>query len=109
MTALLLSLAGTAGAVETYSPCAKPSENPAILAVNNSVSLAYLNSNLDYIEPSDSNAFNTGANYDDYEEGSLNGVRASASWMSQTYGNFYLHGEFDWSDGSVNYTGFTQD
>lgn len=83
-------------------------ENSAIMAVNNSVSAAYLNSNLDYVEPSDLDAFNTGTTYLDFEKGSLNGLRLAASWMSPDYRDLYVHGEWDWSEGTTNYTGFTQ-
>ncbi len=102
-----------AAGVETYSPCAKPGENPAIMAVNNSISLAFLNANMDYIEPSDSGALpvtnyspGNGANYLDYEEGSLNGARLSVSWMSPTYADLYVQAQWDGATGQANYTGF---
>lgn len=106
---LLLSLASHAGAVQDYQPgLPEDPENPAIMAVNNSVSLAYLNSNLDYVEPSDEQAFNTGTSYLDYERASLNGLRLAVNWMSPAYSDLYVHADWDWASGRANYTGFDQ-
>lgn len=107
LAALLLLTAASARAVQTLPGCNAPEspENPAILAVNNSVSLAYLNANLDYIEPSDGQ---TPGNYADYEDGSLNGVRLAFSWMNPAYEDLYLHAEWDGATGHTDYVGFTE-
>lgn len=86
-------------------------ENPAILAVNNSVSLAHLLSNLYYIEPSDSNQIapgqpGYGVAYADYEKGNLNGGSLAFSWMSPADRDLYVHAEWNGVSGQTDYTGF---
>lgn len=80
--------------------------NPAILAVNRSLSLSYLQSRLYYVEPSDSLAFITNTNYADYEWGNLNGGRAAFSYMGPW--NSYVHMEWSGAEGVIRYTGYFQ-
>lgn len=102
----ILLLAALLAASPVAAQQAPPVPNASILAVNRSLSLSYVLSDFYYIEPSGVDAFNTRANYDDYEKGTLYGARLAASWMSDDL--WYLHAEWTGSEGSVDYTGFTQ-
>jgi hypothetical protein len=82
--------------------------NPAILNVNNSVDVAYKALGLYYDEPSDTDQFTVGANYDDYEQGSLPGVRVAGSLMFPEDAHWYLHGEYSINSADAAYTGFSQ-
>ncbi len=77
-----------------------------MLSVNRSVSASYLSSYIYYIEPSNTDAFNLGTDYEDYEKGGLDGARLGLSWMTDE--GWYAAGEWSRASGSLEYTGYTQ-
>lgn len=79
--------------------------NPAILDVNNSLSLSYLLSRLDYIEPNDAYA-TTPSGYLDKETGNLKGGRVAATCMFP--GNTYFHIEWSGAESLIDYSGYLQ-
>jgi hypothetical protein len=79
--------------------------NPAILDVNNSLSLSYLLSRLDYIEPNDAYA-STPSGYLDKETGNLKGGRVAVTCMFPL--NTYFHVEWSGAESLVDYSGYLQ-
>jgi hypothetical protein len=102
--------------LESYeSIYAKPRmANPSILAVNRSFSVAFQFTSFYYTEPSDSVSLyslfypiGSSAGYFDDEQGTLQGGKIAASWMTKD-NNWYVHAEWSGVEGQVQYTGFYQ-
>lgn len=91
-----------AGILCAAATCAVAEENPAILAVNRSVSLSYFHSSMYYIEP-DSGQSNTG--YFDYEKGTLKGGQAAFSYMGPR--GIYLNAALNRAAGTLDYRAST--
>lgn len=89
------------------APALAAGENPAILAVDRSVSISDHVLGLYYVEPSGVDAFTVGSNYDDDEHGSIPGLKLAASWMFPDASDLYLHAEWAGSKGDVTYDGYT--
>ncbi len=100
-----------AGLVLLLAASARAGElNPAILSVDNGVSLGYSALHLYYIEPSgvDQLANVPGSGYEDYEKGTIEGAKLGAGVVLPQAGNLYLRAGLQHVEGDVTYTGFTQ-
>ncbi len=80
----------------------KPSRlNPAILSVDNSVSLSYVGSSVYYIEPDNGQI---GSGFNDSEKGNIKGGRGAFSYMG-SHGEF-VQAQYTGQEGKLNYDGF---
>ena len=80
--------------------------NPAILSVNNMLSVSYSDLGLNYGEYNDSSVSSINNKYLDTDNGFINGFAIS---LSNTYKHWYSKENFSYYSGNVTYTGYNQE
>lgn len=104
----------SASAGRAFAAASSPKPNDDILSVNNSVTIGYAASDMYYIEPSGVNQINLNSNgvfgsgYEDYESGTIPGVKLAVAYMDPDISDLYLQVNYQYVSGDVTYTGFTQ-